>query len=65
MPFLEHLEELRWCIIWSALAVVASVALRFDIVLHYDIIALLERPILPFLNGHRLVATHPTELHPL
>lgn len=61
MPFLEHLEELRWRIIWSALAVITSIALGFYVVMHYDIIALLEKPILPYLNGHRLVATHPTD----
>ena len=61
MPFLDHLEELRWRIIWSVLAVCASVALGFYVVLHYNIIALLERPILPYLNGHKLVATHPTD----
>lgn len=61
MPFLDHLEELRWRIIWSALAVIASMALGFYVVLHYDVIALLEKPILPYLNGHHLVATHPTD----
>lgn len=61
MPFLDHLEELRWRIVWSALAFVASVALAFYVVMQYDFIALLERPILPYLNGHRLVATHPTD----
>lgn len=61
MPFLDHLEELRWRIIWSVLALIASVALGFYVVLHYNIITLLERPILPYLNGHRLVATHPTD----
>lgn len=61
MPLLDHLEELRWRIIWSALALVASIALGFYVVMHYDIITLLERPILPYLNGHRLVATHPTD----
>lgn len=61
MPFLEHLEELRWRIIWSALAFVASVAVGFYVVLNYDVIRALEQPILPYLNGHRLVATHPTD----
>ncbi|MBC8090135.1 MAG: twin-arginine translocase subunit TatC [Phycisphaerae bacterium] len=61
MPFLEHLEELRWRIIWSALAFVASVAIGFYIVLHYDVVHMLEQPILPYLNGHKLVATHPTD----
>lgn len=61
MPFLDHLEELRWRIIWSTLAVVASMALGFYVVLHYDVLTLLEKPILQYLNGHRLVATHPTD----
>lgn len=61
MPFLDHLEELRWRIVWAVLAAVAGVALGFFIVLHYDVIALLERPILPYLKGNRIVATHPTD----
>lgn len=61
MPFLDHLEELRWRIIWSALAFFSSVGAGFYIVLNYDVIKLLERPILPYLNGHMLVATHPTD----
>ncbi len=61
MRLLDHLEELRWRIIWSVLALVASVALGFYVVLHFNIIALLERPILPYLNGRVLVATHPTD----
>ena len=61
MPFLDHLEELRWRIIWSVAAVVAGIALGFYLVLHYDALALLEAPILPYLKGHHLVATHPTD----
>ena len=61
MPFLDHLEELRWRIIWSALAFVASVAIGFYVVLQYDVIHMLQQPILPYLKGHQLVATHPTD----
>ena len=61
MPFLDHLEELRWRIIWSLLAVVVSVAAGFFLVLHFDVLAIREQPILPFLHGHHVMATHPTD----
>ena len=61
MPFLDHLEELRWRIAWAILAAVAGIAVGFYLVLHYDVIALLEQPILPYLQGNRIVATHPTD----
>ena len=61
MPFLDHLEELRWRIIWSLLALIVGVALGFFLVLRFDVLALLEQPILPFLHGHHVMATHPTD----
>ncbi|HEY8796053.1 MAG TPA: twin-arginine translocase subunit TatC [Gemmatimonadaceae bacterium] len=59
MPFLDHLEELRWRIIWSLAALMVSVGIAFWVMMQFDVIGLLERPILPFLNGHKLVYTHP------
>ncbi|GMV11676.1 MAG TPA: twin-arginine translocase subunit TatC [Gemmatimonadaceae bacterium] len=61
MPFLEHLEELRWRILKSLVALVAGVVVAFSLLLKFDIILILERPILPFLNGHQLVYTHPAD----
>ncbi len=61
MPFLDHLEELRWRILWSVAASVIGIAVGFYVALHYDVLTLLERPILPYLNGHHVVATHPTD----
>ena len=61
MPFLDHLEELRWRIIWALAAVLLAVGFGFFLVLRFDVIALLERPILPYLHGHHVVATHPTD----
>jgi sec-independent protein translocase protein TatC len=61
MPFLDHLEELRWRIIWSLLALVIGVAVGFIVVLHFDVIAVLERPIAPLLHGKKLVFTHPSD----
>ena len=59
MPFLDHLEELRWRILWSLLAVILGVAVAFVLFVKMDIIAVLERPILPYLGGRKLVYTHP------
>jgi len=59
MPFLDHLEELRWRIIWSLAAIVVCVGLAFVLVLKFDLLTWIQGPILPFLKGRRLVYTHP------
>ncbi len=62
MPFLDHLEELRWRIIWSLAALVVGVVARLCvIVLNFDVLTWLQAPVLPFLHGHKLVVTHPGE----
>lgn len=61
MPFLDHLEELRWRIMWSLLALIVGVIVCFTILLNFDIILFLERPILPYLRGAKLVYTHPAD----
>ena len=59
MPFLDHLEELRWRIIWSLAALVIGVVVGFVFVLKFDLLTWMQGPILPFLHGHKLVYTHP------
>ena len=59
MPFLDHLEELRWRLIWSLLAFMIGVIAAFVALQAWDVIALISKPILPYLNGRRLVFTHP------
>jgi sec-independent protein translocase protein TatC len=59
MPFLDHLEELRWRIIWSLAAVVVGVGLAFVVVLKFNLLTWMQGPILPYLHGKRLVYTHP------
>ncbi len=59
MPFLEHLEELRWRILWSLLAMIVGVIVAFTIMIKYDAIKFLAQPMLPFLQGAKLVYTHP------
>lgn len=61
MPFLEHLEELRWRLIWSLLALAVGFGIGWWILTSTDIFALLERPIAPFLHGKKLVYTHPAD----
>jgi sec-independent protein translocase protein TatC len=59
MPFLDHLEELRWRIIRSLGALVVGFALALVLVLKFQVIDLLQKPIAPYLNGGHLVYTHP------
>jgi sec-independent protein translocase protein TatC len=59
MPFLDHLEELRWRIIWSLAALIVGVAIAFVLVYRFDLLTWIQGPILPFLHGHKLVYTHP------
>jgi sec-independent protein translocase protein TatC len=46
MPFLDHLEELRWRIIWSLVAVVVGTGAGIWAVLRFDVIGLVEAPLL-------------------
>ncbi|MGH7607167.1 MAG: twin-arginine translocase subunit TatC, partial [Gemmatimonadales bacterium] len=58
---LDHLEELRWRILWSLLAVVVGTAAGWLLIERIDVVALLKRPIAPFLPGGTLMFTSPTE----
>ena len=59
MPFLDHLEELRWRIIWSLAAIVVGVVIGFVLVIKFNLLVWLQGPIMPYLKGHRLMNTHP------
>src|SRR5512146_2646810 len=61
MPFLDHLEELSWRIIYSLAAVIVCVGVGFFLSVRYDVVGLLARPILPLIPEHKLVYTHPSE----
>jgi len=61
MPFLDHLEELRWRIVWSLGALVVGVILGFLIVVKLDLIRILQQPIAPYLLNTKLVYTHPAD----
>ena len=61
MPFLDHLEELRWRIIYSLIGVVIGLAVGIYCAFAYDLLGWLQKPLLPFMEGRRLVLLHPMD----
>ena len=61
MPFLDHLEELRWRILWSGLALMVGSVIGFFLVTRFDVPSLLMIPIEPYLTGSRLAFLRPTD----
>jgi sec-independent protein translocase protein TatC len=61
MPFLDHLEELRWRLIWSLAAVLLCAVAGYFLVTRFDVLGILVEPIKPFLHGTRLKYLSPTE----
>jgi sec-independent protein translocase protein TatC len=60
MPFLDHLEELRWRILWSLLALLGLSGFGFWLVAHFDALHLLIRPAQPYI-GAKLYFLNLTE----
>lgn len=62
MPFFDHLEELRWRIIWSVAALIAGTGIGFYLAMRFDILGLLKRPVDPYLmTGGQLLALAVTD----
>ena len=61
MPVVDHLEELRRRLFWSLGAVALATAAALAVVFTFPVIRLLELPIRPYLPGHKLAFTHPTD----
>lgn len=61
MPFLDHLEELRWRIIWSLLAVALGVVAGWFLVTRFNVLGLLVEPIEPIVQGGRLGYLSPMD----
>jgi sec-independent protein translocase protein TatC len=61
MPFWDHLEELRWRLVWSLIAVALGTGVGFWLVTRFDVLGILVAPIKPFLNGSRLKYLSPSE----
>jgi sec-independent protein translocase protein TatC len=45
MPFLDHLEELRWRLLKSVIAIAIGIVGGYAIVTHFDVVAILKHPI--------------------
>ena len=60
MPFLDHLEELRWRLIWSLGAGLLGAIIGFFIVRYFNVLGILVAPIEPFLGGEKLGFLDPT-----
>ena len=45
MPFLDHLEELRWRILWCILSVMIGAVVGFGLVYYLNVLELLVEPV--------------------
>lgn len=61
MPFLDHLEELRYRLLWVVGTLFVCVMVAFTVVIKYDVIGWLSAPIQPFLPTGKLIITHPAD----
>jgi sec-independent protein translocase protein TatC len=63
MPFLDHLEELRWRILKSLAAVAVAFVFTFWLCTAsgFDVIAMVTHPVKPYLHGKKLTITGPIE----
>lgn len=61
MPFLDHLEELRWRIFKMAGGLFAATIIGFVLVHYLHVTEILVRPIAPYLQDGRLAVLSPLE----
>jgi len=61
MPFLDHLEELRWRVLWSLVALVVATGVGFFLVTHFNVLGLLVQPVCPFVDDCRLKFLNPMD----
>ena len=63
MPFLDHLEELRWRLFKIVLALAVCIIVAFGVLIsgQFDVIKYLARPITPYLDGGQLIVTGPSD----
>lgn len=60
-PLVDHLEELRWRIIWSLVSVVVGSVIGFYLIVRYKLLELFVAPVQPFLEGGKLNYLSPAD----
>lgn len=63
MPFLDHLEELRWRLFKIVVALLVAFIITFAVMISgkFDVITFLAQPVKPFITGGRLMTTGPSD----
>src|SRR5690606_41264614 len=61
MPFLDHLEERRWRILLSLIALAIGAVIGFVLVVRFDVLGMLVAPIEQLLIGTQLTHLSPTD----
>ncbi|MDT8340437.1 MAG: twin-arginine translocase subunit TatC [Longimicrobiales bacterium] len=61
MPFLEHLEELRWRIFKGSAALVLGALAGFWLIQRFQVLRLLVEPVSPYLPDGRLIYLSPVD----
>src|SRR5687767_7814072 len=59
MPFLDHLEELRWRLLKSIAAVIVGTMIGFFVVTHFNVLELLINPLRPLIGDAKLKYLSP------
>lgn len=63
MPFLDHLEELRWRLFKVVLALLIAFIITFAVMISgkFDVITFLAQPVKPYIEGGKLMTTGPSD----
>src|SRR3989304_4713896 len=61
MPFLDHLEELRQRILWCLGFLFVGIIVGFWLNSEYDLLAVIIKPVAPYLKDGKLMIIRPTE----
>lgn len=56
MPFLDHLEELRWRILYGLITLIIGSIIGFLVVTEFDVLGLLIAPVQPYLGADQRLA---------